>query len=478
MGSTLSTAAVSSKARNFIQWLRRLLTPKSTWLGEPENPPRPRIAILGAGIGGLALAIGLVRKGVPVTLYEAADEFATVGAGIGFGPNSLNAIDLIDPRFRQLYEAASTANERPDFAHSVFDALYAEPGFGTRKGWLRGLVGAPYFFRSSAHRKDLLQIMEKLVPPDVAKFSKCACEISQDDSGVKVTFEDGETVTVDALVGCDGIKGSTRSLVLAESHPDEVAPQYCNMYIYRGILPMNKAKEILGDHAGDAKWFMAKDRGVAIYPISKGQAENFVFFVVDRKGWNEAPVAVPCTMEEMLKDVEDFDPRLQALLAWAQPLRWPTYHHPQTSTYYNGRICLLGDVAHATSPHQAAGAGQGLEDAVVLSRLFAHIRRSEDIDLAFEIYDSIRRPRAQKVVSTSYEAGDIYTWNDPIIGDDMQKIVDNANERLHWIWRHDLKSDAAEAERRLLERIAGRPSPLNSQSSVGTKVEVVREDMV
>ena len=444
-------ARMSRIWRAVLQFFTSNPAPTTNTETKPEPETQPRIAILGAGIAGLGLAIGLIRRGVSVTVYEDAPKFSPIGAGIGFGPNTLDAIDLLDPRFRKQYENAATENERPEFRHSVFDALYAEEGFGEKRGWKRGLVGAPYFQRSSAHRKDLLEIMEGLVPSGVVKFSKHAEEIRQEGEEVVVRFRDGELIRVDALIGCDGVKGQTRKLVLGDRYPEEVAPKFCNMYIYRGIIPMEDAKNVLGEHAGDAKWFMAQDRGMAIYPISKGEAENFVFFILNNGEWTQGAGNIPCTKEEMAEDLKGFDQRLIKLLDWAQPLRWPTFHHPITSTYYKGRICMVGDVAHASSPHQAAGAGQGLEDAVVLARLLANVESTSDVEAAFEIYDNMRRPRAQKVVRTSYDAGEIYHWRDPEIGSDMEKIVENGNQRLDWIWKHDLAGDADTAEKQLRE---------------------------
>ncbi|KAI1082920.1 hypothetical protein F5B20DRAFT_569042 [Whalleya microplaca] len=406
----------------------------------------PAIAILGAGIGGLALAIGLIRRNVPVTIYEAADQFSMVGAGIGLGPNSLRAIDLIDPKFREQYEQAKTENEKREFEHSVFDALCAEDGLGEKRGWTRGLVGAPYFRRSSAHRKDLLLIMESFIPKETVRFGKRAESIKQVKDKVIIRFQDGEVATFDTVIGCDGVKGMTRQVVLGDIAPEEVAPTFCGMYIYRGIIPMDKAKEILGTHAGDAKWFMAKGKGVAIYPISKGKEENFVFFVADSNPWMHGDNRIPCTKEEMIEDLEGFDERLLRLLDYASPYRWPTWHHPKTTTFFNKRVCLVGDVAHASSPHQAAGAGQGLEDAVILSHLLALVKSPEQLEAAYEVYDAVRRPRAQKVVSTSFDAGVMYTWRNSEIGDDMSKIVANANQRLHWIWQHDIEADIKGAE--------------------------------
>lgn len=406
----------------------------------------PSIAILGAGIGGLGLAIGLIKRGVPVTVYEAADAFSTIGAGIGFGPNTLNAIDLIDSRFRKAYDRAKTANEKPEFKNCIFDALFAEEGLGEKRGWTRGMVGTDYFTRSSAHRKDLLEIMESFIPQGTVKFGKRAEFVEQAGDRVVVAFADGERITVDAVIGCDGVKGITRQLVIGSTAPDQVAPTYCGTYVYRGIIPMAEAKEILGYHAGDAKWFMMKEKGAVLYPISQGREENFVFFITDHEPWTQGDLPVPCSREEMLADLKDFDPRLLRLLDHAKPLRWPTWHHPRTPTYFKGRVCLVGDVAHASSPYQAAGAGQGLEDAVILSHLLSLARSPGQLEAAFQAYDSIRRPRAQKVVSTSFEAGRMYAWLDPEIGDDMSKIVANANQRFHWIWQHDIKADLEKAE--------------------------------
>lgn len=438
------------KAPHAFQWRATKGKPIARDSSNNMTPHRPQIAILGAGIGGLALAIALIKRSVPVIVYEAADNFSPVGAGIGFGPNSLRALDLIDPQLRIDYEQAATTNERPEFAHSVFDAMYAEPGFGNDRGWNRGLVGAPYFTRSSAHRKDLLEIMKSFIPEGTVKFSKRAESVDQTKDGVIIRFEDGKTVTVDALIGCDGIKGMTRKLVLGDRWPDQVAAQYCHTYIYRGILPMADAKAVLGEHAGDAKWFMAKDRSVAIYPISKGREENFVFFVTDQKGWTSKQEALDCSKEEMVADLQGFDDRLIRLLDWARPLRWPVYHHPDTPTYFDDRICLLGDVAHASSPGQAAGAGQGLEDVVVLSHLLSLVAKADDLSAAFEVYDEIRRPRAQRVVRTSFEAGEMYNMNSTAVGGDLHDVVENANGRLHWIWQHDLAADVREAERKLV----------------------------
>jgi salicylate hydroxylase len=132
-------------------------------------------------------------------------------------------------------------------------------------------------------------------------------------------------------------------------------------------------------------------------------------------------------------------------------MKWPLFNHPCTPTYFNGRICLLGDSAHASSPSQAAGAGQGLEDALILSKLLSLLESPSQVEVAFQIYDSIRRPRAQRVVKESLDVGIAYFLKDPKFGDDLQKITDDANARLPGIWWYDLEGDLKKAEDMFVE---------------------------
>ena len=116
-------------------------------------------------------------------------------------------------------------------------------------------------------------------------------------------------------------------------------------------------------------------------------------------------------------------------------------------------MVLLGDSAHASSPSQAAGAGQGLEDALILSRLLGLVQSADQLDAAFEVYDAIRRPRAQKVTQDSREVGIGYFLIHPDFGNDLQKITDDANRRLPLIWWYDLEGDCRIAENRFRELI-------------------------
>jgi salicylate hydroxylase len=440
------------------------------------------IAIVGAGIGGLALAIGLNHLNVPYTLYESAPAFSAVGAGVGLGPNALSAMDMIDSRFRDMYMKIATGNLNHQKKNIMMEAMRMEVGLGEGESWWgQGGWGASYFERTGAHRKDLLDIMTSFIKKDAVRFNRRVKTVKQEDDCVKIIFEDGEVAQHAAIIGSDGVKGFTRRLVLESRYPEYIEPQYTGKYVYRAIVPMSESIEIMGDLATDAKMYMSKGCNLSTYPISHGNQMNVVAFKRDPLPW-QYPDSTTCEVSrtDMLNDFacSNPDPRLMKLLDRANP-RWGIFHHSITPTYYNSLICLLGDVAHAGGPHQGAGAGQCLEDALVLSRILGRLHqsiptqtlstpsplRTKILEAAFQAYDEIRRPRAQKQVLTSQDCGEVYNLMDPVAGDDMVKSVENLNSRFSWIWQHDLAADVRVAEARFDELLGGQQSEFREEKS-------------
>ncbi|PSN65068.1 FAD/NAD(P)-binding domain-containing protein [Corynespora cassiicola Philippines] len=439
------------------------------------------IAIIGAGIGGLGLAIGLTHLSIPFTIYESAPAFSAVGAGVGLGPNALRAMDLIDPRFRDMYMAIATGNLKPEKKHVMMEAMLMEDGLGEGQPWWgKGEWGSPNFERTGAHRKDLLDIMTSLIDKRRVRFGKRVLDLRQHDDTVTLVFDDGETVRHAAAIGCDGVKGITRRFALGARWPDCVEPKYTGKYCYRAIVTMDQAKEIMGDLATDAKMFFARDGNFSTYPISEGTRVNVVAFKRDEKAWSKEGNAYEVTREEMMQDFEDgVDARLLSLLEYAKPTRWGLFHHPKTPTYYCSLLSLLGDVAHAGGPHQGAGAGQGLEDSLILSRVLGTLYhtstpdtlatpsplRTRLFEAAFQAYDEIRRPRAEKQVLTAQECGEIYNLRGeagrPIT---VQEALTNLNTRFEWIWEHDLAGDAKKVDALYRELVRGLEGGSNEQS--------------
>lgn len=162
----------------------------------------------------------------------------------------------------------------------------------------------------------------------------------------------------------------------------------------------------------------------------------------------------------MMADFEGpgVDNRFRRLLSKANPIRWGLFHHPQTSTYYRDRVVILGDSAHASLPFQAAGAAQGVEDAVVLSNVLAELPQSrayEDSPLvairaALDAFDYVRRPRAQKQLEQSAEVTRMLFFRHEQAGSDMNKILPMLqNGRFDWLWFHDIEEDVQLAMSRM-----------------------------
>ena len=136
-----------------------------------------------------------------------------------------------------------------------------------------------------------------------------------------------------------------------------------------------------------------------------------------------------------------------------KPDVWALFDHPPAPVFYKGRLCLLGDAAHATTPHQGAGAGQAIEDALVLSTLLGQVKSLADIEDAFKAYDAVRRPRSQRVVTTSREASHLYELENETIKYDLDKARKELEVRCKWIWDEDLSAQVKTAQDAMSEAI-------------------------
>jgi 2-polyprenyl-6-methoxyphenol hydroxylase-like FAD-dependent oxidoreductase len=180
---------------------------------------------------------------------------------------------------------------------------------------------------------------------------------------------------------------------------------------------------------------------------------NFLLCALDDKPWElKNAVSQQITQEVMLADFEGpgVDERFRRLLKKARPVKWGFFHHRHTSTYYRDRVVLLGDSAHASLPFQAAGAGQGLEDSLILCNLLATIYHDRDqvaalapyIRAGFAAYDAIRRPRAQRQLERAHEMSDMLHYRHPETGKRIESIASKLQKNwFEWIWFHDLKAD-------------------------------------
>ena len=154
-----------------------------------------------------------------------------------------------------------------------------------------------------------------------------------------------------------------------------------------------------------------------------------MFIVVafsSRPTWDKPEWVVQTSREDLLDDYKHWSPTIRAVMDSLQkPDIWALFDHPPASTYYSAKplICLVGDAAHASTPHQGAGAGMGVEDAYVLSELLSRCNTKDEIQKAFHAYDTVRRPRSQKLVKTSREAGMLWELEGDGVGEEARKMI-------------------------------------------------------
>jgi salicylate hydroxylase len=322
-----------------------------------------------------------------------------------------------------------------------------------------------------AHRKALLEIMTSFIPIENVKFNKYLESIEQHPDKVILKFTDGEVAEASVLAGADGIKSIVREHVLKPSYPKETAPVYAGAYCYRAVIPMSEAYPILGDLTDVAKFYFGHNRSAVTYRITGGEEFNFLFCVADDKPWtSERAVTMKTTHEAMMDDFRGsgVDARFIKLLAKAQPTKWGFFHHWRTSTYNRGRVALLGDAAHASLPFQAAGAAQGLEDALVLSNVLAKVASLHEtpknltpyIHTGLDAYDAVRRPRAQRQLEQAAEVAQMIFFRHEEAGSDMTKILPRLQQgRFDWLWFHDMNEDVIKA---LIKMEEGRPKRIEA----------------
>jgi 2-polyprenyl-6-methoxyphenol hydroxylase-like FAD-dependent oxidoreductase len=256
-----------------------------------------------------------------------------------------------------------------------------------------------------------------------------------------------------------------------EKHPSQIAPVYAGAYCYRAVIPMSEAYEILGDLTDVAKFYFGHKRSAISYRITGGKEFNYLLCVSDSpdawKAENAVTELIP--HEQMMADFDGpgVDPKFRELLAKAKPLKWGFFHHRHTASYFRDRVALVGDSAHASLPFQAAGAAQGLEDALVLSALLAELAKQSErgasqlpaIQAALTAYDSVRRPRAQKQLEQAAEVGDMMFYQHKEVGDDMSKILPRLQQgRFNWLWFHDMDADVKEAISKMQKLIGASPT--------------------
>ncbi|KAK0732161.1 hypothetical protein B0H67DRAFT_94905 [Lasiosphaeris hirsuta] len=412
--------------------------------GAGAASPDFRVAIIGAGIAGLNLALGLQARSVPFALYERAPEFREIGAGIGFSPNSERAMALLDPEILASFKRIANPNGEDYFqwidGHATDELIY------------KLFVGKDGF--QGCRRSDVLDEWAKLIDKKHIQFSKQVDTISDPGSGapVEIRFADGTSAAASVVIGCDGIRSRVRQLLLPADSP-AAHPHYTSKYCFRALVPMADAVAAVGAYkAGTRFMFLGPRAHIITYPIGGNSVLNVLAVLSDDGLWpDSAKHTAPGSKTEVVRAFAGWHPTVTKIadLLPDDMDKWAIFdmaEHP-APTYVRGRIALAGDAAHATGPHLGAGGGLGIEDAAVLAPLLeaVHASGGGDVEGALRAYNEVRYRRTQDVVQWTRQACDYFHWTDPEVGTDFEKFGRAITPKFHAIWEYDIEAGVEKA---------------------------------
>jgi 6-hydroxynicotinate 3-monooxygenase len=340
------------------------------------------VAIIGAGMGGLATAAALRRIGVEVTIYEQARRFARVGAGIQIGCNAmkvLRAFGLESGLRAEAFYPRSWNNKDFDTGQIRFDMIFGEAA--------EERYGAPYLL---AHRGDLHAALTSVVPEQMLRLDHQLVALEQRaDGSVSLDFANGVKANADAVVGADGVHSVVRDTLFGED-----TPAFTGRVAYRTVFP---ATLLDGYQIDDCTKWWGPDRHIVIYYVKPDRSE--VYFVTSQPEPGFALESWSATGDvNVLRDAfTGFHPQVRQVLASCPAAhKRPLVDHDPLPRWSDGNVTLLGDACHPMTPYMAQGAAMAFEDAAVLSRCLDGVDRSGVAD-AFRRFEATRKPRTSQV---------------------------------------------------------------------------------
>ncbi|WP_448560465.1 FAD-dependent urate hydroxylase HpxO [Trichothermofontia sp.] len=351
-----------------------------------------KVVIIGAGIGGLTTGIALRQLGYQVEIYDKASELRPAGAAISLWSNGVKVLNRLG-----LGDAIARMGGQMDrmvyrsHRDEVLSAIELEP-------LIQRVGQRPY----PVSRTELQQLLlEAFGREEVRLKSKCVA-VEATDTDVTALFEDGSRATGDLLIAADGIHSVLREYVVGAA----VKPRYAGYVNWNGLVAASPA---LGD---PYTWvlYVGEAKRVSMMPIG---GDRFYYFF-------GAPMAKGTTVEpaqrraELAQHFADWPEPVGALIKQLDPLqtnRLEIHDLDPLPCFVRGRVALLGDAAHASTPTLGQGGCQAMEDAEILSRYL--VTTNISVEDALQRYEAERRERTATLVLKARKRADVIYGKDP-----------------------------------------------------------------
>lgn len=356
-----------------------------------------QVIVIGGGIGGLATALALQRRGFRVAVYERAKEIREVGAGVVITANARRALrDLgVDEKLEALSSTIAVFHTCHYATGEVLRAVTSDE--------IRQKVGIASL---GVYRADLHSVLMEAVlahDPDCLHAQSEFVSLQQDATGVTVQFANGASARADVLVGADGNASAVRSFLFPEE-----APKFAGQIAFRSLIPyalVPASVQARGSimSAGPGRYLLS-------YPLRGGQIMNLIG-LVQSGTWEEEGWTTPATKEEFAQAFQGFEPDLLTLIdriPEGELFKWGLRDREPLQNWTVGRVTMLGDAAHPMTPFLGQGACMAIEDGLILGRAFAD---ASTVSEALQRYENARKPRGTLVQLASREEG--MTLQDP-----------------------------------------------------------------
>lgn len=334
-----------------------------------------KVCVIGAGIGGLAVARALALRGADVSVLEQAPEISEVGAGLQISPNGFAVLRALG------LDAALRARAVQADAVCLRDYRRGE----VLRLDLGALDSQDYYF---IHRADLIEVLAEGAREAGARI-RLLQKVSSVEGGAppRIHLASGAQTEADLVIGADGLHSVVRPVLNGIS-----TPFFTRQVAWRATVPN------LWDRGPEVQVHMGPMRHVVSYPLRGGALLNLVA-VQERAAWTEESWSQRDDPVALRAAFGDFSADLQAMLDAVEEVHlWGLFRHPVAKVWQRDGLALLGDAAHPTLPFMAQGASMALEDAWVLADA---LRDEASREAALDRYQARREGRAARVVGAA-----------------------------------------------------------------------------